>query len=81
MTVILGFLSPFLPYIIAGLAALIGGTGYVWNAKRKAKNEGIAEQQAKEAQANAKNLQDIQNAAAARPVGGVSDDPNNRDRP
>lgn len=80
MTVIMGLLSPFLPYIIAGLAALIGGTGYVWNAKRKAKNEGIAQQQALEAESRAKNLEAIKRAGNARPVGSVSDDPNNLDK-
>lgn len=79
MTVILGLLGPFLPYIIAGLAALIGGTGYVWNAKRKAKNEGIAQQQAKEAVANAKELEIIKSAAGVKPSISLSDDPSNRD--
>jgi hypothetical protein len=79
MSAILALASPILPYLIAGLVALIGGGGYVWNAKRKARNEGIAEQQAKEAAANAKDIDIIQRAADARPVGGVLDDPNNRD--
>jgi len=82
MTALLsGFLGQFLPYIIAGVVALIGGGGYVWNAKRKAKNEGIAQQQAKEAAANAQDIDIIHRATGARPVGGVSDDPNNRDNP
>ena len=79
MTVILGLLGPFLPYIIAGLTALIGGAGYVWNAKRKAKNEGIAQQQAKEAAANAQEMEIIKSAAGVKPSIGLSDDPSNRD--
>lgn len=80
MSALLALASPFIPYIIAGLVALVGGGGYVWNAKRKAKNEGIAQQQAKEAESRAKNLEAIKRAAGAKPVGSVSDDPNNLDR-
>ncbi len=72
-------LAPFLPYLIAAFVALVGGGGYLWNAKRKAKNEGIAQQQAKEAAANAKDIDIIHRATGARPVGGVQSDSNNRD--
>ncbi len=79
MTALLALLGPFLPYIIAGLTALVGGAGYVWNAKRKAKAEGVAQQQAKEAAANERDIRIIHDATGAQPVGSVSDDPNNRD--
>lgn len=79
MSALLALASPFIPYIVAGLVALIGGGGYVWNAKRKAKNEGIAQQQAKEAAANAQDLENIKSAAGAKPVGRVQSDHNNRD--
>lgn len=80
MTAILALLGPFLPYIIAGFTALVGAAGYVWNAKRKAKAEGVAEQQAKEAAARAQEIERIKRAAGAQPSGGVLDDPNNLDR-
>jgi len=79
MTALLLLLKPFLPYIIGAVTILVGGTSYVWNAKRKAKNEGIAQQQAKEAAANAQDIDIIQRATGARPVSGVQSDPNNRD--
>lgn len=79
MSTLLALLGPFLPYIIAGFSALVGVTGYVWNAKRKAKAEGVAQQQAKEAAANARDIQIIHDATGAQPIGSVSDDPNNRD--
>lgn len=76
---IIAGVTHFLPYIIAGLVAVIGGGGFIWNAKRKARNEGIAIQQAKEAKANAQDIDNIQRAAGAKPVGGVQSDANNRD--
>lgn len=79
MTALLLLLKPFLPYVIGAVTLLVGGTGYVWNAKRKARNEGIAEQKAKEAEANAQELDRIRAAAGAQPSGSVSNDPNNRD--
>lgn len=79
MTALLLLLKPFLPYVVGVLAALVGGGTYVWNAKRKAKAEGIAEQQAKEAAANARDIQIIHDATGAQPIGGVQSDPNNRD--
>ena len=79
MTALLALAGPFIPYIIAGLVALVGGGGYVWNAKRKAKNEGIAQQQAKEAAANAQDIDIIQRAAGAKPSVSVQLDPRNRD--
>lgn len=79
MTALLLLLKPFLGYIVTGLIALVGAGGYLWNAKRKAKAEGVAEQKAREAEARAREIERIKDAAGARPVGGVSDDPNNRD--
>lgn len=79
MTALAALAAPFIPYIVAGLLALVGGGGYLWNAKRVAKNEGIAQQQAKEAAANVQDIDIIQRATGARPVGGVQSDPNNRD--
>ena len=78
-TLLADFLGQFLPFIIAGITALVGVTGYVWNAKRKAKAEGVAQQQAKEAAANAKDIDIIHRATGAQPSRGVSDDPDNRD--
>jgi hypothetical protein len=46
----------------------------------KAKKAGVDQQKAKEADSYAKHIQDIADAANARPSGGLSDDPNNRDR-
>lgn len=79
MTALLFLLKPFLGYIVTGLVALVGAGGYLWNAKRKAKAEGVAEQKAKEAEARAQEIDRIKRAADARPAGGLSDDPNNRD--
>ncbi|TRD03791.1 hypothetical protein FJV76_14230 [Mesorhizobium sp. WSM4303] len=79
MTALLALVGPFIPYIVAGLVALIGGGGFLWNAKRKAKNEGIAEQKAKEAKANAQEIDRIRAAGDAKPVGLPDADPNNRD--
>lgn len=43
------------------------------------KKAGRDEQKAKEADARAKNIDRIADAAAAKPRGSLSDDPNNRD--
>jgi hypothetical protein len=79
MTAILALIGPFMPYVIAALAAIVGGGSYVWNAKRKARAEGVALQQAKEAEARAQDIENIRIASGARPSGSVLDDPNNRD--
>lgn len=79
MTALLLLLKPFLGYVIPALIAVLGAGGYVWSAKRKAKAEGVAEQKAKEAEARAQEIERIKVAAGARPSGGVSNDPNNRD--
>ena len=67
-----------------GLTAIIGGVLAViaagWAAARGLTKAGENKQKAKEAKARAENLDRIQRAADARPVGSVSDDPNNRDK-
>ncbi|MHA6684513.1 ABC transporter permease [Mesorhizobium sp. A556] len=78
MTAILtGFLAN--PTIIAIFAAIIGALGYGFQqrlAGAKAERNKLA---AKERDSYAKHLQDIADAANARPSGKLSDDPNNRD--
>lgn len=61
----------------AGLAAaLLAALGY---GAKKAHDAGVNKQKAKEAEARARNMERIQNAARARARGSVSDDPHNRD--
>lgn len=68
------------PTIIAiGAAIVAAGGAWVHGRLSGAKAQANADK-AKEADAYAKHLQDIQNAANARPIGGVQSDPNNRDR-
>ena len=62
--------------IVAGVTLILGAIGTMLGYARKA---GKDAQKVKEADAYEKHLQDIQNAAAARPSGSVSNDPNNRD--
>lgn len=62
--------------ITAVLAALAG----VFGVYRSGKKAGEDKQKAKEAQARAKNLDRIRDAADARPAGDVVSDPYNRDR-
>ncbi|RVD31414.1 hypothetical protein [Mesorhizobium sp. M4B.F.Ca.ET.017.02.2.1] len=45
----------------------------------KAKKAGVDQQKAKEADSYEKHIQDIADAAGARPSGGVQSDPHNRD--
>lgn len=64
--------------------AVIGGAivailGFMGTLLYKAKKSGIDQQKAKEAVSRDQELDRIKRAAGARPVGGVSDDPNNRD--
>lgn len=80
MSALLFLLKPLLGYLVPALIAVVGAGGYVWNAKRKAKAEGVAEQQAREAEANAQELDRVRRAAGAQPAGSVSDDPNNLDK-
>lgn len=64
--------------------AVIGGAiiailGFFGTLLYKAKRSGVDQQKAKEADAYEKHLQEISDAAHARPAGSVLDDPNNRD--
>lgn len=72
-------LAPFLPYVFAAVAALLGAGGYIWKTKRDARKDGISEQKAKEAAAREQNLDRIKSVAGVKPSGSVHDDPNNRD--
>lgn len=79
MSALLSLAGPFIPWIIGGIVAVIGGGGFILNEKRKSKNEGIALQRALEAKANAQDIDVIQRATGAKPVGLPGNDPNNRD--
>lgn len=64
--------------------AVIGGAivtilGFFGTLLHKAKKSGIDQQKAEERDSYAKHLQEIQDAANARPTGGVLDDLRNRD--
>lgn len=62
--------------LVAAVFAVLGVLGYV------ARRATVAERNrnlAKEAVVREKRLRDIADAAAAKPVGSVLDDPNNRD--
>lgn len=79
MTAILAwFLSN--PTIIAiGAAIVAAGGAWVHGRLSGAKAQANADK-AKEADSYAKHIQDISDAANARPSGSLSDDPANRDR-
>lgn len=62
--------------IIAAIVAALGAVALVF---KKGSDAGRDKEKAKEAAARAKNLERIKDASAARPVGGVHDDPRNRD--
>lgn len=68
------------PTVLAIGAAIIGALGFGFQQRRAGASAERNAQKAKEADAYAKHLQDIQNAANARPSGSVLNDPNNRDR-
>lgn len=79
-------MSALLAWILTNPTVLAIGSGLVlaagaWIHGRVsgAKAQSNADK-AKEADAYAKHIQDISDAANARPSGGLSDDPNNRDR-
>lgn len=72
----MSFLLQFWPYIAAAFAALASVVGLYATGRSAGKNAQLA----KEAKAREQNLEKIKRASAAKPVGGVSDDPNNRDR-
>lgn len=65
------------------LTLLVGAVGGValamWRTYASGKSAGRNEQKVKEAEANAKHLQRVRDAANARPNDSVSNDPNNRD--
>lgn len=69
--------NPTILAIGAGIIAAIGAWahGRVSGAKAQANSD-----KAKEADAYAKHIQDISDAANARPSGSLQSDPNNRDR-
>jgi len=69
-------LLQFWPYLVAAGAALLSVFGLYATGRAAGKNAQLV----KEAKAREQNLDKLKRAAAARPVGGVSDDPNNRDR-
>jgi flagellar basal body-associated protein FliL len=62
--------------IVSGVVAALGVLGTMFHFVKKS---GVDQQKAKEADSYAKHLQEISDAANARPVGGVQSDPNNRD--
>lgn len=65
-----------LPYLLAAGAAVLG----LWRVWASGKQSGRNQERASHAESRDKNLERIKRADAARPVGGVQDDPNNRDR-
>lgn len=67
-----GSLTVLLGGIVAALLA-------IWKAFSTGKRAGRDQQRVKEAEARAKNLDRIRDAADARPAGDVSIDPRNRD--
>lgn len=71
----MSLLLQFWPYIAAAAAALLSVLGLYATGRAAGKNAQLV----KEAKAREQNLDKIKRAAAARPAGGVSDDPNNRD--
>lgn len=66
-----------------GIAAVIGGIvaalGLLFGLFKSVQKTGVDKQKAKEADAYAKHIQDIADAADARPAGSVQSDPRNRD--
>lgn len=66
--------------ILAIGAAIIGGLGYGFQQRLAGAKAERTKQKAKEADAYEKHLQEISDAANARPTGSVLNDPNNRDR-
>jgi len=73
---IVGLLSKFWPYI----AIALGGLAWGIKQKRDGRLQERNANRAKEADAYEQHLKELADAADARPVGSVSDDPRNRDR-
>jgi hypothetical protein len=67
------------PTIIGIGVAFLGALGFGFHQRLAGAKAERNAQLAKEAAANAKDIDIIQRATGARPVGGVLDDPNNRD--
>lgn len=65
--------------LTAILAAVLAALAGVWRVYASGKSAGRNEQKAKEADNRADNLKRIHDASGARPAGGVSTDPHNRD--
>jgi hypothetical protein len=81
MTILLSFLATAAGKLIVGALGVVIAILAAWLKGRLsgAKAERNA-QKAKEADAYEQHLKDLAAAATARPSGGLSDDPNNRDR-
>lgn len=75
--ILAGFLAN--PTIIAIFAAVIGALGYGFQQRLAGAKSERNKLAAKERDSNAKHIQEIERAAAAKPRGGVSVDPHNRD--
>jgi hypothetical protein len=65
--------------LTAIMAAVVAAILGAWGLFSKIERSGVNKEKAKEAEARDKNLDKIKRAGDAKPVGGVSDDPNNRD--
>lgn len=69
-------IGSFWPYLAALGGAVIG----IWRIYAAGKSAGINHERAKNAIQREADLERIKRAADAKPVGGVQDDPFNRDR-
>lgn len=74
------FTGGTLNFAVVGVA-IVTILGFVGRFLYKVKKSGIDQQKAEQADAYSKHLQEISDAANARPTGGVQSDPYNRDRP
>lgn len=68
------------PKIIGIMALVLAALGLAFQQRLAGAKAERNKQKAKEADSYAKHLQDIADAAVAKPSGSVSDDPYNRDR-
>lgn len=66
--------------LTAIVAAVLASLTAIGTLLYKTKKAGVDQHKAEEADRRDKNLDRIKRAANARPVGGMHDDPNNRDR-
>lgn len=67
------------PTVLAVMGGILGALGWGLHQRRAGATAERNAQKAKEADAYAKHIEDVANAGNARPSGGVSDDPYNRD--